>query len=442
MIKPINLFEYGQTSGFNWTDRELAALERINKSIGSEILRPTIGAGGARELKAGSYVGVVRFGSRTIQVLPKIYKSSEAASEQDRAREATRNLLYMLAYAGRLPVREHALAPLLRHGSDWFEILTRLFASHLLEEWQRGAHRTYQTVEDALPVLKGKWRIADQLRHPIRQHIFSVTYDEFTADNPLNRIFRFVVERLWRLTRDSGNRQMLGELRQWMDEVTIPARVTSAEAAPSLLTRLNGRYTPLLNLARLFLDGGALQLMTGNDLSTFAFTFDMNKLFEAFIINFIRRHREKILPPEFQNCDLLPQSYGATTYLARKELKSVFLLKPDLVFRDKAAQFPLLLDAKYKRLDKADAKLGVSQADFYQMHAYARRYECDRVLLLYPQTVDSLQPLRASFRVENSNIFISAATVDLRIALGEQQGRDQLISELTKLLREGIFDAE
>src|SRR5687767_15646331 len=44
-----------------------------------------------------------------------------------------------LPISGSLKVREHALAPLLRSGSDWFEILTRLFASHLLEEWQRGA---------------------------------------------------------------------------------------------------------------------------------------------------------------------------------------------------------------------------------------------------------------------------------------------------------------
>jgi 5-methylcytosine-specific restriction enzyme subunit McrC len=81
-----------------------------------------------------------------------------------------------------LPIREYNLAPLLKRRNDWFEVLTRFFASHLLEEWQRGAYRNYQIVEEDLSVLKGKWRIADQLHHPLRQHIFAVAYDEFTAD--------------------------------------------------------------------------------------------------------------------------------------------------------------------------------------------------------------------------------------------------------------------
>lgn len=108
---------------------------------------------------------------------------------------------------------KQTLAPLLKRGNDWFEILKRLFASHLLEEWQRGAHRTHQMVEDELSVLKGKWRMTDQIRSPVRRHTFSVAYDQFTADNPLNRIFRFVVERLWYQTRDGGNRRSPGALR-------------------------------------------------------------------------------------------------------------------------------------------------------------------------------------------------------------------------------------
>ena len=432
MAKPTILFEHEYTTGFNWSDGELVLLERLNKAVGTEILRPAIHRG-RRELKAGSHVGIVRFGARTIQVLPKIHKSSVSASEQERAREATRNLLYMLAYAGHLSIREHTLAPMFRQGSDWFEILTRLFASHLLEEWQRGAYRNYQSIEDDLPVLKCKWRIADQLRRPMRQHIFSVAYDEFTADNALNRTFRFVVERLWRLTRDNGNRQILGELRQWMEEVTLLARVSVAEATPSLLTRLNGRYAPLLNLARLFLDGGALQLSAG-DLSSFAFTFDMNQLFETFLINFIRRHREEILPSTLRESELLSQSRGVTYYLARRENRGVFHLKPDLAF-SRMKQFPLLLDAKYKRLNQADAKLGVSQADFYQMHAYAHRYACQRVILIYPQTTEMPEPLRAQFVVEGAQITIDAVTVNLQVALESRNGRSQLIHELKYLLQ-------
>jgi 5-methylcytosine-specific restriction enzyme subunit McrC len=436
MPKTLTLFEHEYTKGFDWTDGELAALERLNRGAGAQILRPTVRAG-KRELQAAQHVGVVRLGGRAIQILPKIHRVGGASAEE-RFEEATHNLLHLLAYAGHLPVREHEVTPLLRHGDDWFEILTRLFASHLLEEWQRGAYRNYQVVEAESPVLKGKWHVGEQFRHPHRGHLFAVAFDEFTADNPLNRVFRFAVERLWRLTRDGANRRMLGDLRQWMEEVELRPGMTAAEAAGVALTRLNRRFEPLLNLALLFLEGGALRMSVG-DTRAFAFTFDMNRLFESFIVNFIQRHREEILSRELASCELLPQSREATLYLARSDGRGVFLLKPDLAFR-RGGEFPLLVDAKYKRLDGADVRLGVSESDFYQMHAYARRYGCDRVVLIYPQTAGMRNPLRARFAVEGAGVSIIAATVNLQVALGRRSGRDSLIEELRNILGKDDYD--
>ena len=208
-----------------------------------------------------------------------------------------------------------------------------------------------------------------------------------------------------------------------------------------LLTRLNQRFAPLLNLARLFLSGSAVQLSAG-DLDTFAFVFDMNQLFESFIINFIRRHRAEVLPPTLASCDLLAQTRGATRYLARNiRGREVFQLKPDLAFRqaDTAQQkdaFPLLLDAKYKRLDAADARLGISQTDFYQMHAYAQRYACPRMLLIYPQTAEMDMPLRAQFKLIENDKRIEVATIDLRVDLSTSEGKRNLIGQFKRLLQE------
>jgi len=429
-LSSTTLFEY-ERRPFAWTDRDLAALERLNRAAGVDVLQATVYRG-VRALRATQHVGVVRFGPRTVQVLPKIYKGSAPADESQRARQATHNLLYLLAYAGQVPIREHEVAPLLRRDLDWFEILTRLFATHLMRLWQRGPYRQYQIVEDELPVLKGKWRISEQLRRPDRQHAFAVIYDEFTADTLLNRVLRFVVERLWRLTRDTENRRQLGVLRQWMDGITVLSQITVAEADRITLTRLNQHYEPLLNLARLFLDNSALQLAIG-DHTTFAFVFDMNALFEAFVANFIRRHRDQILPVSLQKCELLPQTSGATRHLARHQNHHVFRLKPDLAFRVGQA-FPVLLDTKYKRLDAADTRLGVSEGDFYQMYAYAQRYDCRQVVLLYPQTAGMTAPLRARFLLEDEQKTIRVETLDIRVDLGSPEGREHIIHQLRTIL--------
>lgn len=428
MTKALTLFEH-ESKKYEWTDRDWTLVDRVNSSLGTDVLRLGM-KNREKRIRAAQHVGVVRLRGRTIQVLPKIYQADESADEKHKAKEATLNLLRMLSYAGGLKVREHEIVSLLRQTDDWFEILTRLFAIHLREEWQRGANRTYESVRDDLPVLKGKWRIADQLRRPERRTVFCVLYDEFTADNKLNQIFRHVVERLSQLTRDNGNRHILGELQHWMDEVTLVPRIMLADADPSQLTRLTERYRPLLNLARVFLEGGALQ-MTAGDLSTFAFVFDMNLLFENFIAGFIRRHAVEILPEEFLSYDFLPQSRGARRFLARRENTSVFQTKPDLAFRT-GAKFPLLIDTKYKLLDERDRRLGVSQADFYQMHAYAHRYDCNRVVLLYPQTGSA--PLKACFKLEDCNKQIEAASINICMDLGTKASRENLIAELKQQL--------
>jgi 5-methylcytosine-specific restriction enzyme subunit McrC len=429
VTKPFTLFEH-ESKHFDWTERDWTLVDRVNSALGSEVLRLGM-KNGQKRIRAAQHVGVIRLRGRTIQVLPKIYQTTEMADEELKAREATVNLLHMLAYANEVQVREHELASLLRQTDDWFEILTRLFATHLREEWQRGAHRNYEASEDELSVLKGKWRIADQLRRPERRLVFAVTYDEFTADNKLNRIFRHVIERLSRVTRDNDNRQILNELRQWMDDVTLIHNVTLADTNPSLLTRLTERYRPLLNLARIFLDGSALQ-MTAGDLSTFAFVFDMNVLFENFVAGFLYRHASQILPDAYLQYDFLSQSRGARRFLATRENTSVFQTRPDLAFRI-GDRFPLLIDTKYKILDDKDRRLGVSQSDFYQMHAYAHRYQCNRVVLIYPQNAESVAPIKACFKLEDCDKVIEVASINICVDLGSKSGRVDLMRELNQL---------
>ena len=174
------------------------------------------------------------------------------------------------------------------------------------------------------------------------------------------------------------------------------------------------------------------------DFSTFSFVFDMNQLFESFIAGFIDRHRAEVLPDALRDCQLLPQTRGASLHLARDAGgRRAFRLLPDFALRH-AGRFPLLLDAKYKRLDPTRPNAGVSPADFYQMHAYARRYDCPRVLLLYPRTAGAGGPSRSPFFVEGADAIIQAATINLQVPLGSERGRAALAAELRQLLSGGV----
>ena len=226
---------------------------------------------------------------------------------------------------------------------------------------------------------------------------------------------------------------MLGELRQWLDEVTLLPSLTASAASPALLTRLNRRLEPLLNLARLFLDDGIMQMVVGN-LPMFAFVFDMNRVFEAFVVNFVRKHRQHILPQDMWDCDLLPQARGATRFLARSNGDDVFRLKPDLAIRN-GREFPLLVDAKYKELKPGVPGAGVAQDDFNQMFAYAHRYDCPRVLMFYPQTADMPSAVCREFVLQDTNgKTVVVATVDVR-EVSTKEGRKQLVDQLNQVFQ-------
>jgi len=227
--KTITLFEHEHTENFNWTEKDLTALARMNAAVGANVLTPVVRFG-KKELKSAEQVGVVKFGSRSVQILPKIYRPSAKRNKEQIAAEASRNLLKLLSYAGDFPFKESEVNSLLKQTNDWFEILIHLFASRLHQEWRNGAFRNYQRVEGVLPILKGRWLISEQIKHPARQTIFNVEYDEFSPDNPLNRTFRFVVEKLFYLTSNAGNKQILNELRSFMEEVCLPARLSLKDA--------------------------------------------------------------------------------------------------------------------------------------------------------------------------------------------------------------------
>lgn len=438
-METITLFEHDCTSGVDCGRAELQALDELQQRLGVEMLRIGVRRGRC-ELKASQHVGLLRVGRLTIQVLPKIYRDDP--DPRRCVRRASRNLLALLEGAGQVPVYQPGSAPLWHRRQDWFELLTNLFAVQLRQAWQRGPWRGYQAVEEEGTTLRGRWRLAEQMRRPGREHVLAMTYDQFTTDSPVHRLLRYVVERLWLRTCDPKNRRLLNDLRRLFEEVTLLTQIEPEWFDQVTLPPWQEDLRPLLNLARLFLDGESVQL-TGGDLSTFALVFDMNRVFEGFVVRLLLRHQRLLLPPPLRWAELLPRAQGATLPLAQAAGQPVFTLRPDLLVRQGEC-FPLLVDVKYRLLDEESRSLGVAADDFYQMLAYARRYRCPRVLLLYPQTAGQPWPLQRTFQVQGEeDLRITAATVDLRRNLTRPQGRRLLCRRLRALLGgEGLSDRQ
>ncbi|HEX8226339.1 MAG TPA: hypothetical protein VF572_00560 [Candidatus Saccharimonadales bacterium] len=261
--------------------------------------------------------------------------------------------------------------------------------------------------------LRGKLLFGQHiLINSVTQDKFYLRTDEFLADNPLNRVFAYVTRILLSTTTSPANKKLLSELRLILDGVDDrPVRLIDADRI--VLSRLNARFSPALQLAKLFLAGGSLQ-MQSQDFQTSTFLIDMNKLFEDFIAHIVQR----VAAP-----DVLVHTQGPIRHLVEAQYDldgtkirdKTYRTIPDIALspygRSKHPQH--IIDTKYKILDEdTESDLGVSQKDLYQMYAYAGVYNCPRITLLYP--LRSGQTIREQMFALGKKCEVSIRTVDLR----------------------------
>jgi 5-methylcytosine-specific restriction enzyme subunit McrC len=427
-MSPVTVFEHEVLPvGAGVTSAEKNALERLNGSLGIEVCKV-----GWREVRATSYVGVVQLPNRVIQILPKVYRDVEKREE-----EATRNLLFFLHYTRKLEVSETEISELMEQKAPLSEVLYWIFARRLWDAVRREILRGYVSMEARLSVLKGRWLLTRQVRRAEgwRKDLFDVAYDEFTEDNLPNRLLKAAMERLTRCARWPETLRILTQTRAVFDEVgEIVPRVEDFLKADQWMLGYRRRagagrvYRPLLNTARMFLVGASTRLSQGR-FESFAYVFDMNELFEEFIAEFIRRELREVW--EGRGWRVQPQS--ATRALLQDSAgRKAFWLKPDVRFESSARRTELILDTKYKVLDVGAAKLDVAQPDAYQMFAYRQRYECPRVVLVYP---DAGEPVPQRWRSEeNGPAWLEVRTVNLRRDFSEKAERDRLRKALGEIL--------
>ena len=310
-------------------------------------------------LKAGDVVGIVAAPGATLEILPKI-------GEDGAVRQA---LVFMLAVAWGLRIADGELAGLNTQRSDLLEVLIGLFANRLLVAVRRGLPRRYVGFEADLRLLRGSLNVVRQVTAlGARPDVLACRFEELSEDTPLNRVLKAAVQRLQRVTRSAANARILGELAARLELVgDSPAPLKE----PVRLDRTNASYHDLHRLARLFLSGDWQSTTSGEALG-FSLLFPMAELFERFVGRLLKRSAAP-WPVRLQD-----RRHSALL----DDAGPLFALKPDVVIEAPAG--PIVLDTKWKQLERENRKLGVKQDDIYQMLVYGQAYGAKRLVLVYP----------------------------------------------------------
>lgn len=376
-------------------------------------------------------MGLVQVKDKSIEILPKIFKRN--TNYYDKIEQSRENLLHLLQFCFDLPAYENELSGMHKQKCNWFEILTFIFANNLEKLLEKGPPRQYISVEENMPVLKGKWLFTQHLKaNPFQKHRFFVRYNEFSMDNPLSRIFKYVTNKLKHQSKNAGNRKKLNMLDIWMDDVTLLQSISPSDFDKIIFTRKNNRFKPIFNLCKLFILNQVVSTKAANS-KAFAFTFDMNLLFELFVSKFLIKYKRKILPEKLEKYKILPQAIGSIKYLAKIEDKPVFRMQPDIIILQSSNNsVPIIIDTKYKPLDTQNPKLGINQTDIYQMAAYSAVYKCNFLVLLYPQYAGIEKSVHKNFILMSNEANINVGTIDLNRNL--KDSTNELIKDFKNMM--------
>lgn len=386
--------------------QRLVALARTSRFAGR-------GGGGVLEdrrhdLRARGVVGVLAAPGCTLEILPKIDVGQKEGSAEE-TRDIRKRLVHMLAVALDLKIEAGRMTALGWQNETLLEILIRIFCDKLTEAVRRGVPRRYTLHEDDLPTLRGSLVIPRQFtRHIANPGRLACRYDELSEDIALNRIIKATIGHLAAMSRNARNVQRLRELAFVYADVA-QVQVPALRWDDVVIDRTNRAWQELFGMARLFLNNRYQTTSAGLGQGS-ALLFEMNALFEDYIGRLVSR---ALAGSEFT---VILQGGRLFCLTSLDDAGSAFQTKPDILIKRKG-QVVHVIDTKWKRISARidDQKQGVSQADVYQMMAYAHLYGSPRLTLLYPHHggLGDEEGIKARFRVTGQETVLETASFDI-----------------------------
>lgn len=248
--------------------------------------------------------------------------------------------------------------------ADLLPSVVAFFARTLETTLARGVLRSYRPKEDRLVALRGRIDMTAQFRQAGIRLPVACRYDEYTPDIAENRYLKAATRLALRAPRVApGDRRRLLQQVVALEDV-IDDRVDPDDLDRMPLTRLNAHYEPALRLARLLLENLTLTDRHG-DRSASSFLVDMNRLFEDFVTQRLRRELRGRL-------DVLSQ------FPSHLDNRRQVPIRPDLVFRQQGKEV-YVTDIKYKLTGDARART----SDYYQLLAYTSALDLPEGVLIY-----------------------------------------------------------
>lgn len=356
-------------------------------------------------LQAQQYIGIIKLkNGRTIEILPKItglFNNTEDIQNDKSIDKIKVILLKMLKTLRDFPFKNFQLGDLQTTKMPLFEIFIEMFLTEVDKLVKKGIKSNYTVVDENQKFLKGKLILSKQLKHNfIHKERFFISYDNYLPNRIENRIIKTCLLKLYKLSNSTQNKKIIRKFIFIFNEIEpAPYNKIKDYYKNFSLDRTLNYYKLVMLWSKVFLFEESFTPFKGKEIA-FALLFDMNKLFESYVGNYIYKNYSR-------NWDIKLQDNRYYIFENSKKFK----LKPDIVLRRKEKKNNnieiIIADTKWKTVFE---EKDLSQQDLYQVFAYASKYNlnnenCKKVFLIYPyhNTSDNLIELTYETAICNKN---------------------------------------
>lgn len=372
-----------------------------------ELLSLSARRGVGKIITARNYVGLITMTDGTvIEIMPKIAGGNLTEGETKQI------FLEMLKTLKDVSFKDFNVSSLRTDRLTLIEIFIKMFIDEVAILTKQGLKASYMPIEENERFYKGKLMASQNIKHNLVSHErFFVRYDDFNLNRPENRLIKSTLNFLLKTTGDGDNRRNAMRLLSFFDGVENSKSV-DADFSKCLFDRSMNHYQKAISWCRVFLKGNSFTAFSGSTVAL-ALLFPMEKIFESYIAAKIRKHIGNDINLRTQD----------TRYSLFDSPTRAFTLRPDIVLE--FGGNTVVMDTKWKLLSDTVRNSGISQSDMYQMYAYSKKYDAERIVLLYPHS-DAVIKTDLGY-ASDDNVYVRVMFIDL---INADAGVSELLSEI------------
>lgn len=369
--------------------------------------------------RAKNYIGIVKFSKFTVCINPKI---------------GIKKFIEMFNYVNKTDLK----TPINSVSSQADpNILSEVVISIFLQQCQKlirhGLLKSYNLNEDNAKFLKGKLIASQQILNQAKMTTqFACQYDEFEYDNIENQIILFCLKKIYGVTTNEQQKNMIRKLIQiFVNDVTDKV-ITLNNVKKIKYTQINYRYREIHALCKLIMTGiGMTNLHTKSNFTTSLF-INMALLFEQFVLKIFQDFYDNSLYEVRGQKRIMSwvinknkRSYTIIDiFIFEKEQKPLF-------FEKEQKTVHAIIDTKYK-------KEKISDSDRYQLVFYAHDHSKSKVYAILPKSLQTKNS-PSIYHASEQKIEILVKYLDISAVLdmldsNEPDSKKQIQKMLTELV--------